>query len=89
MFVLPHIEPDAYNSFINGVPLCQLSPRVIDGYFRLWGISYRHISHAQENYREKLQHALADYLSVRHSTLLESKELKDDGSTRYEMSLNI
>ncbi|CAG8488534.1 3467_t:CDS:2 [Paraglomus brasilianum] len=76
-------EPDAYNSFIDGVPLCQLSPRVIDGYFKLWRISYRHINSAQENYREKLQQALADYLSARHSTLLESKELKDDGSTRY------
>ena len=84
MFVSPHIEPDAYNSFIDGVPLCQLSPRVIDGYFKLWRISYRHINSAQENYREKLQQALADYLSARHSTLLESKELKDDGSTRYE-----
>ena len=89
MFVSPRTEPDTYNSFIDGVPLCQLSPRVIGGYFRLWGISYRHISHVQENYREKLQQALADYLSVRHSTLLESKELKDDGSTRYAKSSNV
>jgi hypothetical protein len=79
----PYIEPTPYNSFVNGIPICELSPRTVSQYFRLWEITHRHINDTQDDFREKLYQELANYLSARHSALLESKESNDDGNIRY------